>query len=144
MQDQTLLRGSGAVGARQEIEQLELGAGLGGKVVRRGYDLALIIAMKFLRTIVVCGWPEGPARRSAASYCSRTWGGIASGLSYACPLMTIFSVTRGPPYCTAFTMSKIGRYMATTIPPTTTPSTTIMIGSMRESIVLTAASTSSS
>src|SRR5207302_928706 len=47
-------------------------------------------------------------------------------------------------YCTAFTMSKIGRYMATTMPPTTTPSTTIMMGSMRESSVLTAASTSSS
>src|SRR5438477_3526125 len=47
-------------------------------------------------------------------------------------------------YCTAFTMSKIGRYIATTMPPTMTPSTTIMIGSMRESSVLTAASTSSS
>src|SRR5437016_10280106 len=47
-------------------------------------------------------------------------------------------------YCTAFTMSKIGRSFATTVPPTTTPSTTIMIGSMRESSVLTAASTSSS
>jgi hypothetical protein len=47
-------------------------------------------------------------------------------------------------HCTAFTMSKIGRYMATTMPPTTTPSTTIMIGSMSESSVPTAASTSSS
>src|SRR5713101_888887 len=47
-------------------------------------------------------------------------------------------------YCTAFTMSKIGRYMATTMPPTITPRTTIMIGSMRESSVPTAASTSSS
>lgn len=53
--------------------------------------------------------------------------------------------TRRPAgYCTAFTMSKIGRYIATTIPPTITPSTTIMMGSSRESSALTAASTSSS
>ncbi len=49
-----------------------------------------------------------------------------------------------PPYCTAFTMSKIGRYMATIMPPTTTPRKTIMIGSRRLSRPLTAASTSSS
>src|SRR6266571_1706024 len=47
-------------------------------------------------------------------------------------------------YCTAFTMSKIGRYMAMTMPPTMTPSTTIMTGSMSDSRALTAASTSSS
>src|SRR6185295_16377906 len=47
-------------------------------------------------------------------------------------------------YCTAFTMSKIGRYMAMTMPPTMTPSTTIMTGSMSDSSALTAASTSSS
>src|SRR5256885_16511527 len=33
------------------------------------------------------------------------------------------------PYWTAFTISKIGRYNATTMPPTVTPSTTIRIGS---------------
>ncbi len=48
------------------------------------------------------------------------------------------------PYCTALIMSKIGRYMATTMPPTTTPRNTIMIGSISESRPLTAASTSSS
>jgi hypothetical protein len=47
-------------------------------------------------------------------------------------------------YWTAFTMSKIGRYIATTMPPTMTPSTTIMIGSMRDSSALTATSTSAS
>ena len=48
------------------------------------------------------------------------------------------------PYCTAFIMSKIGRYIATTMPPTMTPSTTIITGSMRESSDETATSTSSS
>ena len=38
----------------------------------------------------------------------------------------------GDRYCTAFTMSKIGRYIATIMPPTTTPRNTIMIGSMRD------------
>jgi hypothetical protein len=47
-------------------------------------------------------------------------------------------------YCTAFIMSKIGRYMATTMPPTTTPRNTIITGSMSERSPLTAASTSSS
>src|SRR5947208_4935173 len=32
-------------------------------------------------------------------------------------------------YCTALIMSKIGRYIATTMPPTMTPRNTIMIGS---------------
>jgi hypothetical protein len=48
------------------------------------------------------------------------------------------------PYCTVFIMSKIGRYIATTMPPTTTPSTTIIIGSINESSAPTATSTSSS
>ena len=47
-------------------------------------------------------------------------------------------------YCTAFIMSKIGRYIATTMPPTMTPSTTIITGSIRESSDPTATSTSSS
>ena len=47
-------------------------------------------------------------------------------------------------YWTAFTMSKIGRYIATTMPPTITPSTTIIMGSSSDSSALTAASTSSS
>ena len=47
-------------------------------------------------------------------------------------------------YPAAFTMSKIGKYMLTTMPPTTTPRKTIIIGSMRASSPLTAASTSSS
>lgn len=47
-------------------------------------------------------------------------------------------------YCTAFIMSKIGRYIATTIPPTTIPRNTIMIGSNRLMSTDTAASTSSS
>ena len=49
-----------------------------------------------------------------------------------------------PGYCTALIMSKIGRYMATTMPPTTTPRNTIMTGSRRERSPPTAASTSSS
>jgi hypothetical protein len=44
----------------------------------------------------------------------------------------------------AFTMSKIGRYMATTMPPTTTPRKTIITGSMSARRPETAASTSSS
>jgi hypothetical protein len=47
-------------------------------------------------------------------------------------------------YCTALIMSKIGRYMATTMPPTTTPRNTIITGSINESRFDTAASTSSS
>ena len=43
-----------------------------------------------------------------------------------------------------FTMSKIGRYIATTMPPTTTPRNTIITGSMSASNPDTAASTSSS
>ena len=50
----------------------------------------------------------------------------------------------GVAYCTALIMSKMGRYMATIMPPTTTPSTTIMIGSIALSSTSTAASTSSS
>ncbi len=48
------------------------------------------------------------------------------------------------PYCTALIMSKIGRYIATTMPPTTTPRNTIIIGSRSERRPETAASTSSS
>jgi hypothetical protein len=47
-------------------------------------------------------------------------------------------------YWTAPTMLKIGRYMATIMPPTTTPSRTIITGSISESRFSTAASTSSS
>ena len=47
-------------------------------------------------------------------------------------------------YCTALIMSKIGKYMATTMPPTTTPRNTIITGSINESKFDTAASTSSS
>ena len=47
-------------------------------------------------------------------------------------------------YLTSVTSLKIGRYMATTRPPTTTPRNTIMIGSSSEVRVLTAVSTSSS
>jgi hypothetical protein len=46
------------------------------------------------------------------------------------------------PYCTALIMSKIGRYIATTIPPTITPKNTIITGSMRLNSPLTAVSTS--
>ena len=52
--------------------------------------------------------------------------------------------TRCARYFTALIMSKMGRYIATIMPPTTTPSTTIMIGSMALSSTSTAASTSSS
>jgi riboflavin biosynthesis pyrimidine reductase len=45
---------------------------------------------------------------------------------------------------TAFIMSKIGRYIAMIIPPTTIPRNTIMIGSIAASNASTAASTSSS
>jgi len=47
-------------------------------------------------------------------------------------------------YLTALIMSKIGRYMATTIPPTMRPRKTIMTGSMAARRPLTAESTSSS
>jgi hypothetical protein len=50
----------------------------------------------------------------------------------------------GPVYPAAFTMSKIGRYIDTTMPPTTTPRNTIIIGSIIASRPDTAASTSSS
>ena len=47
-------------------------------------------------------------------------------------------------YWTALIIPKIGRYIATIMPPTMTPSTTIMMGSIRDSRAETAASTSSS
>jgi hypothetical protein len=47
-------------------------------------------------------------------------------------------------YPAAFTISKMGRYMAMTIPPTTTPRNTIITGSINASSPDTAASTSSS
>jgi len=45
-------------------------------------------------------------------------------------------------YCTALIMSKIGRYIATTMPPTITPRNTIITGSIRLRRPLTAVSTS--
>src|SRR5260370_42353370 len=47
-------------------------------------------------------------------------------------------------YLTSVTSLKIGRYMATTSPPTTTPRKTIIIGSGSEVNVLTAGSASAS
>jgi hypothetical protein len=47
-------------------------------------------------------------------------------------------------YWTAFIMSKIGRYIAMTMPPTITPRITIIAGSIRLRSALTATSTSSS
>jgi len=64
----------------------------------------------------------------------RTQGGAAGG-GYP---------RRSEAYWIAFTMSKIGRYMATTMPPTITPSTTIITGSISERSALTATSTSAS
>ena len=49
-----------------------------------------------------------------------------------------------PHPCTALIMSKIGRYIETIMPPTTTPSTTISTGSSALSSASTATSTSSS
>lgn len=49
-----------------------------------------------------------------------------------------------PDHCTALIISKIGKYIATTIPPTTTPNTTIISGSNSDNNALTAASTSPS
>ena len=51
---------------------------------------------------------------------------------------------RREPYCTVEIMSNMGMYMATTMPPITTPITTIMMGSSTEVSAVTAASTSSS
>ena len=65
--------------------------------------------------------------------------------AYKLSRVIVVSVSEMPCcYFTAFTMSKIGRYIATTMPPTTTPKNTIMIGSSSDSNALTAASTSSS
>src|SRR2546425_3788083 len=47
-------------------------------------------------------------------------------------------------HLTSVTILKMGRYMATTMPPTTTPRKTIIIGSSNEVSAVTAASTSSS
>jgi hypothetical protein len=49
-----------------------------------------------------------------------------------------------PQPCAVLIMSNMGRYMATTMPPITTPITTIMIGSRIDVSAVTAASTSSS
>ena len=75
--------------------------------------------------------PEGLKCRSPHRLLGR-WG----------DLITLRSA--GPAYCTAFIMSKIGRYIATTMPPTITPRTTIITGSISESSAETATSTSSS
>jgi hypothetical protein len=71
--------------------------------------------------------------------------------NHPCPELATTEMLRGRsiafgagPYCTALIMSKIGRYMATTMPPTTTPRNTIITGSISASSPDTAASTSSS
>ncbi len=80
----------------------------------------------------------GQGRRAHVQYC-------ASAGSAMRAVPTTRSVkTMRTHYCTAFIMSKIGRYIATTMPPTMTPSTTIITGSIRESSDPTATSTSSS
>ena len=56
----------------------------------------------------------------------------------------VLGTSRRVRQCTALIMSNMGRYMATTMPPITTPITTIMIGSRIEVSAVTAASTSSS
>jgi hypothetical protein len=66
--------------------------------------------------------------------------GTKSGPALAGPL----SHPKAKAYCTALIMSKIGRYIATTMPPTTTPRNTIITGSISASSPDTAASTSSS
>ncbi len=48
------------------------------------------------------------------------------------------------PHFTVLIMSKMGRYMATIMPPTMPPRNTIMMGSIAASMAATAASTSSS
>ena len=57
---------------------------------------------------------------------------------------TVLLTLRTSSYSTALIMSKIGRYIATIIPPTITPRNTIMTGSIADRSTSTAASTSSS
>ena len=103
---------------------------------------------------------EDPSLRNTAGWLSQP-GGVDKCLSYQdfdprqlqwgeCDnftgAKTTTSMGREAPssYCTALIMSKIGRYIATTMPPTTTPRNTIITGSISESRLDTAASTSSS
>ena len=58
------------------------------------------------------------------------------------PSTDVIERSRG--HLTSVTILKMGRYMATTMPPTTTPRKTIIIGSSNEVSAVTAASTSSS
>jgi hypothetical protein len=96
---------------------------------------------------------KGNSRASAEAGTRRRGGTAAtedvSGASPKGPAPPKFSLpnipaSRFPAYCTAFIMSKIGRYIATTMPPTMTPRMTIISGSIRESRADTATSTSSS
>ncbi len=102
------------------------GAGLGVKTSKKGTGGGRKVATTQRRTERKSdGRPSRTARRT----------------TFPC---VIASLRHSTCYCTAFTMSKIGRYIATTMPPTITPRTTIMIGSMRESSAPTATSTSES
>jgi len=84
------------------------------------------------------GQGKGRRQQGAGSGCWQKGSGAAPKTGPAAPQ------PGGPAYCTAFIMSKIGRYIATTMPPTITPRTTIIRGSMSESRAETATSTSSS
>ncbi len=86
--------------------------------------------------------PKGPSPRavrvSGTNHLSRT------GTDQISPSERVTCPRGAPPYPTAPIISKIGRYIATIMPPTTTPSTTIMKGSIAARSALTAESTSSS
>src|SRR5580765_6548819 len=81
--------------------------------------------------------------RNCRSSAAQREGPGRSTRAFVCSLIFFGHETRD--YApAAFTMSKIGRYIATTMPPTTTPRNTIITGSISARRPDTAASTSSS
>ena len=113
-------------------------------VLTRRRRAAFPRVMRIVLTVLPQGFqrsrPSVPARRSQESS-DTTKGPI---LPDRAPLVFPSSRPLVFSYCTALIMSKIGRYIATTIPPTTTPRNTIITGSRSANNPLTAASTSSS
>ena len=94
--------------------------------------------------IIILSLARGPIRPGRGALAAQTQKRGAGHRCPAPPALIPRPTANGALYCTVFIMSKIGRYIATTMPPTTTPRTTIIIGSISERSALTATSTSSS
>jgi hypothetical protein len=123
------MKGESTEGSKSTSEKEQLsGARL---IERKGNDTAMMVGLRV-------GAPFLILLHGSTSDRAKTKEGTVSRSLFPVPALAVLSQPA------AFTMSKIGRYIATTMPPTTTPRNTIMTGSISDSRPDTAASTSSS